>query len=117
MELFKASHQWATRPNDERFETIQDLYNQTKQYADLAKEKHEVPYTTLRADVVGRDITLVGKGDVPTKMTHWAFGQLATKIQAPADYLRSLPPQVFHLPLLQSGMVKKIGMVFEWETF
>lgn len=34
MELFKAHQQWATRPADERFQTLEELYKVTRGYAD-----------------------------------------------------------------------------------
>lgn len=91
MELFKASNQWATRPQDERFDSIQALYDQTRAYADIAREK-VVPYSSLRVEACGSDVCLVGKAGVPAQLTNWAFGQLATKVEAPASYLRQLPP-------------------------
>jgi hypothetical protein len=90
MELFKASAQWANRPADERFEDLQSLYNATKAYADVAKEK-DVPFSTIRTEAVDGDVQLVGKANVPAKLTHWAFGQLSRFVGAPADYLRTLP--------------------------
>jgi hypothetical protein len=92
MELFAASHQWAKRPDDERFSSIEELYKVTKMYAASAQERHEVPYSSLRVVAQDRDIVLVTKQDSPLKMTHYAFGQLAGKIKAPAEYLRELPP-------------------------
>lgn len=90
MELFKAHQQWATRPEDERFDSLQALYDATKGYADIAKEKR-VPFADLRVENRDGDVQLIGKADVPAKLTHWAFGQLCAKVEAPASYLRELP--------------------------
>ncbi len=90
MEIFKANKQWAIRPPDERFSSIEALYNSTKQYADVAREK-DVPWNNLRVEAIDGDVQLLGKLGIPTKLTHWAFGQLATKVNAPAAYLRDLP--------------------------
>lgn len=90
MELFQAHRQWASRPDDERFDSLQALYDATKGYADVAKEK-EVPFADLRVENRDGDVQLVGKADVPAKLTHWAFGQLCQKVEAPASYLRELP--------------------------
>lgn len=90
MELFKAHNQWANRPDDERFGSLQDLYDACKAYADQARER-EVNMGDLRVEAVEGDVQVIGKGGIGAKLTNWAFGQLATRIAAPASYLRSLP--------------------------
>src|SRR5260221_5740474 len=90
MELFKANRQWATRPDDERFPTIQALHDATRAYYESAREK-SVPFGEVRTEAVEGDVQLVGKAGVPAKLTHWAFGQLCNRIGAPASYLRGLP--------------------------
>lgn len=91
MELFDASRQWATRPEDEKFYDMQTAYEQSLAYARIAHEKADVVLATLRAEATDGDVCLVGKGNMPAKLTHWAFGQLAGYAGAPAGYLRSLP--------------------------
>jgi hypothetical protein len=91
MELFKASRQWASRPDDERFTSIDALHAATRGYADEATER-SVPWSVLRTEADGPDVKLVGKGSVPSNLTNWAFGQLSARIGAPAEYLRKLPP-------------------------
>jgi Domain of unknown function (DUF932) len=90
MELFKANRQWATRPADERFETLQSLYEATKAYAATARE-NIVPISIIRAEANGNDVNLTGKAGNPAVFTHWSFGQLCGRIGAPAAYLRELP--------------------------
>ena len=92
MELFQAHNQWAHRPDDERFSSIQNLYDATRAYAKTAAERPNVRVDSLRVEAVDGAVQLVGKGNVPARLTHWAFGQLATRVEAPASYLRSLPP-------------------------
>ncbi len=91
MELFHAARQWATRPADEQFNTVQDMHNAAKAYAATAKEVEGVEYSTLRAEAVNNEVMLVGKKNTPAKLTHWAFGQLSTRAEAPASYIRTLP--------------------------
>ena len=74
MELFKANRQWATRPADERFPTLQALYDVTRAYAQEAKTK-DVPVSDLRVEANEGDVGLVGRAGIPAKFTHWAFGQ------------------------------------------
>lgn len=90
MELFKAHRQWASRPEDERFTSLQSLYDACKGYTDDAAEKR-VPFDQLRVEAIEGDVQLVGRANTPAKLTHWAFGQLCQKLEAPASYLRELP--------------------------
>ena len=90
MELFKANAQWSSRPADERFTSVDQLYQVTKSYADTAGEK-AAPWGDLRTEAIDGDVQLVGRVNVPAKLTNWAFGQLAARVEAPAEYLRKLP--------------------------
>lgn len=90
MEIFKAHNQWATRPADERFDSLDEMYRATKAYADEAGEAR-VDWPDLRVEARGDELHLIGKADVPARLTHYAFGQLASRVSAPAAYLRSLP--------------------------
>ena len=90
MELFKASAQWSTRPADERFSSLQEMYQVCKAYADSAVTS-KVPYSELRVETVDQEVQLTGKAGKFARLTHWAFGQMSRLIGAPADYLRQLP--------------------------
>jgi len=94
MELFHANQQWMSRPDDERFTTLQSLHDATKAYAETAVEKSGVRMDTLHVEAVNHDVKLVGKGGVPAQLTNWSFGQLAARVDAPAAYLRSLPAEL-----------------------
>lgn len=91
MQLFQAHNQWASRPADQQFESVQALYDAAKAYAAASIERDSVPYNSLRAEAQAGDVVLVGKGNVPAHLTHWAFGQLSARADAPASYLRTLP--------------------------
>jgi len=90
MELFHAHHQWANRPDDERFSTLAEMYDVTKRYHDSAREK-AVDWSALRLQAAGDDLSIVGEAGVGAKVTHYAFGQLCRKLDAPASFLRDLP--------------------------
>lgn len=92
MDLFHASHQWATRPNDQRFNSLNELYQITRAYADQAAEAN-VEWPDMRVEAIDDDLRLVGKSGVPAKLTHHAFGQLAARMGAgrATGYLRGLP--------------------------
>lgn len=91
MELFHAHQQWASRPADETFSSLQGLRDACYQYAQSAKEAEGVNPATLRTEAVDGEVQLIGKGNTPAKLTHWSFGQLAGRVSAPASYLRGLP--------------------------
>lgn len=96
MELFQAARQYAVRPKDQQFGSIQALYAATKAYADSAIEQHKVPLGNLRALADHGDVVIVGQKNIPSKLTHWAFGQLCQRVSTqghtvPASYLRDLP--------------------------
>lgn len=91
MQLFSAAHQWATRPADERFNSLEEMFAATKAYADRAGVA-SVKYNDLRVECDGAgEIRLVGKAGLPARFTHYAFGQLSQRAGAPAGYLRDLP--------------------------
>lgn len=89
MELFHAANQWATRPDDERFDSLEDMHAATKAYADIAVEQ-TVPWNDLRTAADGDDVVVQGRG-AHVRLTHFSFGQLASRVSAPASYLRTLP--------------------------
>lgn len=90
MEIFAASQQWATRPQDERFRTLAEMFNACKSYAAAAVEKVR-QWSDLRVTTEGEDVVLSGNANNPARLTHFAFGQLAARVGAPGAYLRTLP--------------------------
>lgn len=117
--LSKASQQWASRPNDERFLSLADLK------AAVMQRKHE----SWTATPITKDLRVYPTPDEglavqvfdPTKgqpanllPTHWSFSQLSQYAGAPAGYLRNLPPELAsinlqwgleHSPIRDSGLV------------
>ncbi len=90
MELFTAHNQWKFRPDDQKFESLQALHDACKGYHATAFEK-TASFADLRADVLGSDVVLKGRGDTPARLTNWAFGQLCSRTETPASYVRELP--------------------------
>lgn len=92
MELFKASHQWATRPADERFATLEEMLAATTAYRNSAREA-EVKYSDLRVEADGakNEVLLSGKTGNFARLTNWAFLQLARRVGAPGTWLQTLP--------------------------
>jgi hypothetical protein len=110
--LYHASRQWSSRPDDERFWTLEDLIQTTKGYRDSAREA-VVPFATLKTQPAGSDgaeLELVGRKGTPARLTHWAFGQLCNRSGAPTDYLRHLPASLA-AQNLNHGLAKQDGDV------
>lgn len=85
----QASSQWATRPSDQRFETLQALADSVKA---RRLQSRSVDVDCSRTEVKSEGGLLTVNGTItPCEPTHWAFGQLSTLVKAPAGYLRSLP--------------------------
>lgn len=91
--LYRASGQWAKRPADQRFWTIQDAHQFCKGYADVASER-TIDFGATRFVDTGDNLALDMGDGVPLTMTNWGFSQLARMANAPAEYLRKLPAEV-----------------------
>jgi hypothetical protein len=91
MELYQANAQWKFRPDDERYPTVEAMHEAACAYRASAVERNDINLSTLRVQEVEGEVNLVGKGGVPSKLSNWAFGQVAKFAGAPADYLRKMP--------------------------
>jgi hypothetical protein len=91
--LHAASSQWASRPADERFWHLRDMRNACNVARDNSGVS-KVPFGELSATVVGDEVGIVGKVGVPSRFTHYAFGQFCGTVGAPAGYLRKLPASI-----------------------
>lgn len=98
MEIFRAHHQWANRPHDERFSSLAQLHAACRGYAEVAREA-KVDWPDLSVTHDQENLQLVGKAGVPAIISHHAFGQLASRVQAPASYLRTLPTELAEINL------------------
>jgi len=93
--LSQASHQWATRPDDERFISLIDLFD----HFDLVRSQSKhvvVPSKALNFEPTpdNRGLLVSGPNGTGYAPTHHAFGQLATLAKAPPSYLRTLPSPI-----------------------
>lgn len=88
--LYEANRQWSSRPDDERFWTVEEMAARCRHYADSARE---VSTTFNRLEIVEHGDNLALTGPLmsdPAVFTHWSFGKLCTLAGAPAEYLRSI---------------------------
>lgn len=96
--LMEASRQWSSRPADQRFTSLDELVDFTRRQREMSKGT-VVPSRTLSAAPISddkdrRSLVILGPDGTPAAPTHWAFGQLANQVGAPAGYLRSLPSDI-----------------------
>jgi hypothetical protein len=98
MELMQASRQWASRPDDERFTSLDELLAHTRHQREISKSM-ALPSRAIHAEPLTDDperksLVVIGPDGAPTVPTNWAFGQLAQRVGAPAGYLRQLPADI-----------------------
>lgn len=94
------SRQWASRPDDQRFLTVADLY------AKVSQRKVECRVEDVALDAMHIGTTEDGSGlslsdgqGLGGMLNHWSFGQLCARAKAPAGYLRTLPAELAAIPL------------------
>ena len=93
--LMQASHQWASRPADQRFLDLHELRARTGQ-GKLNSTGKVVATKQLHFEPVDdhKGLKIAGQNGVAADITHWSFGQLAGLAKAPAGYLRELPAEL-----------------------
>lgn len=90
----RVSSEWFSRPDDERFLSLSDLYASVKTRTERSRTR-SLASADIRVeahrDAPERLSLLLPGGERPVAPTHWSFGQLAGLVGAPAAYLRQLP--------------------------
>ena len=90
----RVSSEWFSRPDDERFLSLDDLARSVRHRAEHSRtrvvETAAIQVEASRADPERLALVLPG-AETPVAPTHWSFGQLASQVGAPATYLRQLP--------------------------
>ena len=72
-----AHREWASRPLDERYATIDALYEAARARRDRT-EARTIETGDLRTTALANDALTFEMSDRTATMTHWSFGQLAT---------------------------------------
>ena len=92
--ISRVSSEWFSRPDDERYLSLNALHAAVRARADCAIAR-TVKTRALRVeanrDNAERMSLLMPGRDEPVAPTHWSFGQLCSLVGAPAGYLRQLP--------------------------
>jgi len=109
--IARVSSEWFSRPDDERFLSLSDLYGRVRARADAARTR-VVESRALRVEARSDDperLSLMAPGDAfPVMPTNWSFGQLCSLVGAPASYLRGLPAALAGINL-QHGLIAHRG--------
>jgi len=91
--LMHASHQWATRPSDERFTSLDALFDKTHHIRDNSVGRvastRRIEFVPDENDKTFKGLKVAVNGDV-NDVNHWSFGQAAALAKAPAGFLRTL---------------------------
>ncbi|QUD90429.1 DUF932 domain-containing protein [Phenylobacterium montanum] len=103
----RVSSEWFSRPDDERYLSLTDLYQAVRSRAERAAVR-TIEATSLRVEAAGDNpegLTLIAPGaPEPLAPTHWSFGQLCGLAGAPSGYLRELPAALAGINL-QHGLL------------
>src|SRR2546430_6661455 len=91
---YSAHREWASRPPDERYASVQALYEAARTRRARIEER-TTETVDLRTEVVDDDdLAICNTSGRTAALTHWSFGQLATLACAPPSYLRTLPAAI-----------------------
>jgi hypothetical protein len=103
----RVSSEWFSRPDDERYLSLTDLYDAVRRRAERAQtrtvESRAVRVEASR-DSAERLALIVPGRDEPVAPTHWSFGQLCSLVGAPSSYMRQLPAPLAGINL-QHGLL------------
>src|SRR5258705_3972554 len=103
----RVSSEWFSRPDDERYLSLTDLYDAVRRRAESAQvrtvESRAVKVEAI-SDNAERLALLVPGRDEPVASTHWSFGQLCGLVGAPSSYMRQLPATLAGINL-QHGLL------------
>ncbi|MDY7096580.1 MAG: DUF932 domain-containing protein [Pseudomonadota bacterium] len=90
----RVSSEWFSRPDDERYLSLSELYASVKGRAERSRTR-TVESAAIRVEAHRDDpenlALILPEAEAPVAPTHWSFGQLASLVSAPAAYLRQLP--------------------------
>jgi hypothetical protein len=115
----RVSSQWFSRPDDQRYLNLEDLYVATRKRADGAHvrtvQSVNVRVEASRDDMESLALILPGRED-PVIPTHWSFGQLSGLVGAPASYLRQLPAPLAGINLQHGLLNHRAELIKSLET-
>ncbi|MGO7185845.1 DUF932 domain-containing protein [Rhizobium brockwellii] len=103
----RVSSEWFSRPDDERFLSLTELYDTVRSRAERAHAR-TIESAAIRVeatrDNAERLALLVPGQRQAIAPTHWSYGQLCSLVGAPATYMRQLPAPLAAINL-QHGLL------------
>ncbi len=103
----RVSSEWFSRPDDERFLSLTDLYDNVRSRAERAHartiESAAIRVEATRDNAERLELLVPGQRQ-PIAPTHWSYGQLCSLVGAPATYTRQLPAPLAAINL-QHGLL------------
>ncbi|MBX5041117.1 DUF932 domain-containing protein [Rhizobium lentis] len=103
----RVSSEWFSRPDDERYLSLGELYGAVRSRAERAHartvESSSIRLTASRDNPERLELIVPGN-QRPVAPTHWSYGQLCTLVGAPATYMRQLPAPLAAINL-QHGLL------------
>lgn len=99
--LYDAHRQWAVRPPDERFDSVESLYRKVASRRAASNEEIR-SVRSLDVKALDQGSLAINGASPPAVLTNWSFGQLCSLAGAPARYLRTLPPELVTLCVRQT---------------
>src|SRR6266699_1978655 len=110
----RVSSEWFSRPDDERYLRLADLYDAVRRRADGAQartvESRAVRVEAARDNAERLALLLPGR-DEPVAPTHWSFGQLCSLVSAPSSYMRQLPAPLAGINLQHGRLSHRAELV------
>ena len=86
-----AHNEWATRPPDERYESVRALH-QAALTRRLGTEEHRVATNDLVLEAASDDRLALKRKEGSAALTHWSFEQLFTIVRGAAEIFPRLTP-------------------------
>lgn len=103
----RVSSEWFSRPDDERFLSLTELYDTVRSRADRAHartiESSAIRVEATRDNAERLELLVPGQRQ-PIAPTHWSYGQLCSLVGAPSSYMRQLPAPLAAINL-QHGLL------------
>ncbi|PDT50336.1 hypothetical protein [Sinorhizobium fredii] len=103
----RVSSEWFSRPDDERYLSLGELYDALRSRAHRAHAR-TVESSAIRVEASRNNaerLELIVPGESrPIAPTHWSYGQLCSLVGAPATYMRQLPAPLAGINL-QHGLI------------
>ncbi|MBB3773520.1 hypothetical protein FHS55_004157 [Angulomicrobium tetraedrale] len=115
----RVSSEWFSRPDDERFLSLDELAEMVRGRADHSQsrlvETSRIHVEVSRSNAERLSLVLPG-ADALAEPNHWSFGQLAAQIGAPAAYLRQLPAALASINLQYGLTSHRAEQIKTYET-